>query len=178
MVMRWVGGCVSLTLAVALLAGCGAKDIDPDGTVDGVPRSGFDESGLPGGQGSLAEHRAGSLGLGGDDGPLETIYFAFDSDDLDSEARATLQRNRDWLENNPSVRIEIEGHCDERGTIEYNLALGARRAASARDYLTALGISPARITTISYGEELPLCHESTESCWRRNRRGRFVVLSQ
>lgn len=178
MVTRWVGGCVSAALALALLVGCGGKDIDPDASMDPAARGGLDESGLPGGHGSLADHRAGSLGLGGDDGPLETIYFAYDSEDLDGEARATLQRNRDWLEKNPTVRVEIEGHCDERGTVEYNLALGARRAAAARDYLTALGISPSRITTISYGEELPVCHESNESCWRRNRRGRSVVLGQ
>lgn len=178
MVMRWVGGCVSVAFAVLLFVGCGASDLDPDGSVDGVPGSGLDESGLPGGSGSLAEHRAGSLGLRGADGPLEDIYFGYDADDLDGQARAALQRNRDWLEQNPTARVEIEGHCDDRGTIEYNLALGARRAAAARDYLTALGISPSRITTISYGEELPVCRESTESCWQRNRRGRFVVLGQ
>lgn len=174
--MRWMGGCVAVVLAVLLMAGCGASDLDSD--VDGAPGSGLDESGLAGGQGSLAQHQAGRLGLPGSDGPLEDIYFGYDADDLDQEARDTLQRNRDWLEQNPSARVEIEGHCDERGTIEYNLALGARRAAAAKDYLVALGISAGRITTISYGEELPLCRDATESCLQRNRRGHFVVLGQ
>jgi peptidoglycan-associated lipoprotein len=177
MVMRWMGGCVAALLALSMVIGCGASDLDSDGSVDGVPGSGLEESGLGGGQGSLAEHRAGTLGLGSD-GPLEDIYFGYDADDLNEEARAALQRNRDWLEEHPSARIEIEGHCDDRGTIEYNLALGARRAAAAKDYLVALGISASRITTISYGEELPLCREATESCLQRNRRGHFVVLGQ
>ncbi len=178
MMMRWLGGWVSVVFVMSLLVGCGASDLDPDATMDGVPAGGLEESGLAGGRGSLDQQRAGSLGLPGAEGPLESIHFGYDTEDLDQQARDTLQRNRDWLEANPSTRVEIEGHCDERGTIEYNLALGARRAASAKDYLVALGVSSSRITTISYGEELPLCREATESCWRRNRRGHFVVLGQ
>ena len=179
MVMRWVGGCasvvVSTVVASLLLLGCGASDIDPDPTMEGA-KGGLEESALGGQGGSLDRERAGTLGLPGAQGPLEDIQFAYDSIDLDERARETLRRNRDWLEAHPGARVEIEGHCDERGTIEYNLALGARRAAAAKDYLTALGISPSRITTISYGEELPLCREPTESCMQRNRRGHFVVF--
>jgi peptidoglycan-associated lipoprotein len=87
-----------------------------------------------------------------------------------------LRSNADWLKSNPSARIEVEGHCDERGTSEYNLALGAKRSQTAKDYLVSLGISPERISTISYGEEIPACAEPNENCWRQNRRARFVVV--
>jgi len=88
-----------------------------------------------------------------------------------------LQRaNADWLRSNPSARVEIEGHCDERGTNEYNLALGAKRAQAAREFLSSLGISPDRLSTISYGEEIPVCREHDEQCWKQNRRARFVIL--
>ena len=109
-------------------------------------------------------------------GPLKDIYFDFDRYDLKPDARATLKANADWLKANPSARAEIEGHCDERGTNEYNLALGAKRAQAARDYLITLGIAKGRISTKSYGEELPVCKEQNEGCWQKNRRDRFVVI--
>ena len=87
---------------------------------------------------------------------------------------STLKANADWLRANASVNVEIEGHCDERGTTEYNLALGAKRARSAMDYLVTLGVSPARIKTVSYGEEIPVCREKSEDCYQKNRRDRFV----
>ena len=108
--------------------------------------------------------------------PLKDIYFDYDRYDLSSDARTVLRANADWLKNNSNVRVEIEGHCDERGTNEYNLALGAKRAQSAREYLATLGVAPARLSTISYGEEIPVCKEQDESCWRQNRRARFVIL--
>ncbi len=109
--------------------------------------------------------------------PLKEIYFDFDKYDLRGDARATLKTNADWLKANPSMRVEIEGHCDERGTNEYNLALGAKRAQAAKDYLVTLGIAAERLSTISYGEELPVCKEHTEGCWQKNRRDRFVVIA-
>ena len=109
-------------------------------------------------------------------GPLKDIYFDFDRYDLKPDARATLKANADWLKANPSARAEIEGHCDERGTNEYNLALGAKRAQAARDYLITLGIAKGRLSTKSYGEELPVCKEQNEGCWQKNRRDRFVVI--
>jgi peptidoglycan-associated lipoprotein len=112
----------------------------------------------------------------GDTGPLHDIHFDYDSFDLDESARQTLQEDADWLKDHPEARVEIEGHCDNRGTVEYNLALGAKRAAAAKSYLIALGIGRDRLTTISYGEELPLCQEETESCWSRNRRAHLVVV--
>jgi peptidoglycan-associated lipoprotein len=80
-----------------------------------------------------------------------------------------------WLRDNTKASVELEGHCDNRGTIEYNLALGAKRAKAVQDYLTTQGIAAERVKTISYGKELPLCHEDTEECWARNRRVHFVV---
>jgi len=111
------------------------------------------------------------------EGPLKEIYFDFDKSDIRADARPVLQANADWLRRNAGVRVEIEGHCDERGTNEYNLALGARRAQAAKDYLVTLGVAAGRISTISYGEEALVCREKTEECWQRNRRARFVVVS-
>lgn len=123
--------------------------------------------------GSLEDAGKGKLPVS--DGPLKEVYFAYDSFDLRPDARATLKANADWLKANTSARVEIEGHCDERGTSEYNLALGAKRAQAAKDYLISLGIPAARLSTISYGEELQVCKEQTEDCWQKNRRDRFVV---
>jgi len=101
----------------------------------------------------------------------DRVYFAYDSSALDGEARANLQRQAAWLNNYPQYAVMVQGHADERGTREYNLALGERRANAARDYLVAQGVSPSRVSTVSYGEERPVCVQSNESCWSRNRRG-------
>ncbi|MGZ8466487.1 MAG: peptidoglycan-associated lipoprotein Pal, partial [Candidatus Binatia bacterium] len=110
------------------------------------------------------------------DGPMKTIYFNFDSFTLTADARTVLGANAAWLKANPSSMVEIEGHCDERGTTEYNLALGAKRARAAMDYLISLGVNSSRMKTISYGEELPVCREATEACHLNNRRARFVEI--
>jgi peptidoglycan-associated lipoprotein len=125
------------------------------------------------GAGSLEDARKGKSPVS--DGPLKEIYFAYDSFDLRPDARATLKASAEWLKANPAARVEVEGHTDERGTNEYNLALGAKRAQAAKDYLISLGIPAARVSTISYGEELQVCKELTEDCWQKNRRDRFVV---
>lgn len=109
------------------------------------------------------------------EGPLKDIQFSFDSAALSQSARATLKANADWLKSNPSARVQIEGHCDERGTAEYNMALGAKRAQAALDYLATLGVAANRMSTVSYGEEIPVCKEHNEECWAKNRRDRFVV---
>ncbi|MGE5218742.1 MAG: peptidoglycan-associated lipoprotein Pal [Chloroflexota bacterium] len=106
--------------------------------------------------------------------PLKDIYFDFDRYNLRADARSTLQGNADWLKQNPAASIQIEGHCDERGTADYNLALGAKRAQTAKDYLVTLGIDAKRLSTISYGQELPVCTEHNEECWQKNRHDRFV----
>lgn len=107
--------------------------------------------------------------------PLKEVFFDFDRYDLRPDARDTLKTNSEWLRANPTVRVEIEGHADERGTTDYNLALGAKRAQSVKDYLVTLGTAADRLSTISYGEEAPVCREHNEECWQKNRRARFVV---
>jgi len=124
---------------------------------------------------SLEALQKGTLGKGAEEGPLRDVNFNFDRYDLSAEARNILKGHATWLKTNPRVRVEIEGHCDERGTNEYNLALGAKRAESAKRYLIDLGISPSTLSSISYGEELPVCKEQNETCWAKNRRVHFVV---
>lgn len=128
------------------------------------------------GASSLKEMQEGKPPITPASSPLKDVMFDFDRYDLSADARATLRANADWLRSNPSARVEIEGHCDERGTNEYNLALGAKRAQAAREFLSSLGISPDRLSTISYGEEIPVCREHDEQCWKQNRRARFVIL--
>ena len=103
------------------------------------------------------------------------IYFDFDKFSLTPDARKTLAEKASFLNAHPEIKIKIEGHCDERGTREYNLALGERRAKSAQDYLVFLGINPARVSTISYGEEMPVDPGHNEEAWTKNRRAQFVV---
>jgi peptidoglycan-associated lipoprotein len=105
---------------------------------------------------------------------LQPVYFDFDRSFIREDARAVMKANADWLKANPGVKVRIEGNCDERGTREYNQALGQRRAASAKKYLTDLGVSAKRISLISYGKEKPVCTASNEECWQKNRRGDFV----
>ena len=108
----------------------------------------------------------------------QDIFFDYDQYDLRTDARATLDRKASFLNQNSSVRSQIEGHCDERGTNEYNLALGERRANAAKQYLTTAGISAGRLSTISYGEERPLDPGRNEAAWARNRRAHFVITGQ
>lgn len=123
---------------------------------------------------SLDALRGGGVAATPSDSSMKEVYFDFDQYHLDNDDRATLRASADWLKKNPSARAQIEGHCDERGTNEYNLALGAKRAQAAKDYLVSLGIAENRLSTISYGEEIPVCRDATESCWQKNRRDRFV----
>jgi peptidoglycan-associated lipoprotein len=105
----------------------------------------------------------------------EDIYFAFDKSTLTAAAQDNLLKKAQWLRQNPDATVTIEGNCDDRGTAEYNLALGDRRAESAKAFLVDLGIDPSRLTTISYGEERPVDPRNTEEAWAKNRRDHFVV---
>jgi peptidoglycan-associated lipoprotein len=105
-------------------------------------------------------------------------YFDFNKADIRSDARDALGKTADYLRNNPAIRATIEGHCDERGSTEYNLALGDRRASAVKQYLVSLGISADRLTTVSFGKEKPFCVQSTEDCYQQNRRGHFVRAKQ
>lgn len=109
---------------------------------------------------------------------LQPIYFDFDRSFIRDDARPVMQANADYLKANPKVKVRIEGNCDERGTIEYNQALGQRRAANAKKYLTDMGISGNRITLISYGKEKPVCTEGTEDCWQKNRRNDLIAINE
>jgi peptidoglycan-associated lipoprotein len=109
-------------------------------------------------------------------GIFKDILFDYDKYDIREEAKQTLKTVADYLRKNASHKVLIEGHCDERGTSEYNLALGDKRSKSAKDYLVSLGVPSSRIDTISYGKEKPVCSEHTEGCWAKNRRDHFVVL--
>ena len=107
----------------------------------------------------------------------DTVHFALDQYAVEDSDKSTLQKQATWLGRYPQVRVTVEGHADERGTREYNLALGARRANAVKEYLVSLGVSTARVDTVSYGKERPICTESAESCWSQNRRGVTVVMN-
>ena len=109
---------------------------------------------------------------------LGVVLFEYDKADLTDTGRATLQKNAEYLRRWSSVRVVIEGHADSRGTNEYNMALGERRASAARDYVISLGIPAARLTIVSKGEEAPVCRDDAESCWSQNRRAFFVATTK
>jgi peptidoglycan-associated lipoprotein len=106
---------------------------------------------------------------------VRDAYFDYDKADIRPDAREALTKTADFLKNYPQVKVAIEGHCDERGSTEYNLVLGDRRATGVKQYLTSLGISADRLSTVSFGKEKPVCTESNEDCWQKNRRGHFVM---
>ena len=106
---------------------------------------------------------------------VRDAYFDLDKADLRPDARQALTKTADFLKNYPTIKVNVEGHCDERGSTEYNLALGDRRAAAVKQFLVSQGISADRMSTVSFGKEKPFCMESTEACWQQNRRGHFVM---
>jgi len=172
-------------LALGACAPSATPKPDPSGAPSAAPRApGSDQRAGEGKSGggqessadSLSQLQQGKSPVTPASSPLKDVFFDFDRYDLSSDARTILRANAEWLKSNQAARVEIEGHCDDRGTNEYNLALGAKRAQSAREYLSTLGIAAARLSTISYGEEIPVCKEASESCWRQNRRARFVII--
>ena len=111
-------------------------------------------------------------------GLLADIHFEYDSADLRDADRQVLSQNAEFLKSHDYVKVTVEGHCDERGTVEYNLALGERRAKNAYEYLVSLGVAADRLKTVSYGKEIPHCQESNEACWARNRRAHFAITGK
>jgi len=107
----------------------------------------------------------------------DTVHFGYNEYNVQDSDKGTLQKQATWLNKYPSVQITVEGHADERGTREYNLALGARRANAVKEYLVSLGVSNSRLQTVSYGKERPICTESNEDCWAQNRRGVSTITS-
>ena len=170
-----IAACETTAEETGTTAGAGSAGGGSSG-VSGLPLSGYSTSPMPssGGQrgaiGSPAEVERELVSVG------DTVYFAFDSYSLDAVAQRTLDRQSSVLVKSGSIPVTVEGHADERGTREYNLALGERRASSVKDYLVASGITPGRIRTISYGEERPAAFGSSEADWAKNRRAVTMVV--
>ncbi|HTT76755.1 MAG TPA: peptidoglycan-associated lipoprotein Pal [Candidatus Binataceae bacterium] len=162
-------------MMMLVVAGCSSKkntagaggELNPAG--NGLNGSNMNPSN------SLTQYQKGELGANGSGGPLSDIHFAFNDYAIQPQDSSVLRSNADWLTQHPDTHVQVEGNCDDRGSEEYNIALGAKRAQAAKDYLTTLGIAPDRISTISYGKELPLCTEETDECWAQNRRDHFAV---
>jgi peptidoglycan-associated lipoprotein len=150
--------------AVIALAGCTEK---PQASSETPPPTAMSNSGSDMSQSNVVPGSAQDLKVNVGD----TVHFEYDKYAVRDDDRSMLQRQAAWLAKYPQVRVTVEGHCDERGTREFNLALGARRANAVKEYLVSLGVSSARVETISYGKERPMCAESTEDCWSQNRRG-------
>jgi peptidoglycan-associated lipoprotein len=166
--MKFSGPALSAVAALALLAACTTK---PQATNEAAPpmapppQSTTQSSIIPG----SAEDLRVNVG--------DTVHFEYNKSDIMDQDRGTLQRQAAWLQKYPQVRVTIQGNCDPRGTREYNLGLGARRATAVKEYLVSLGVSSARVDTISYGKERPVCTESSEDCWAQDRRGVTVISS-
>lgn len=160
--------------AVLALSGCGSKDDVMEEPIM-EPEVIDETSALTGDDIPLAEVADDTIYIEPGAGVFEDIHFEFDSYNIRPRDEATLVRIADWLKDNETVRVMIEGHCDERGTNEYNMALGEQRALAARRYLVGLGVGAARLGTVSYGEEQPFDPRSTEDAWAKNRRAHFVV---
>jgi len=163
---NWKVGFLAIAYALMLTA-CGGNVQDQT--------SGEEGGGSAQTSGISDEQSLGGQELGADGRPLTTrIFFAFDSSNIDDNSRETLEANANYLADHPDVKIKLEGNCDERGTREYNLALGERRAKAAAELMKVLGVDSSRMTTVSYGEEKPLVDEHNESAWAKNRRVEIV----
>ena len=176
----WVSSRSTLAKAMAIvsvglmlaLAGCSSKKPAPVG--DTNPNANQLNENTSGGTNSstLEDWKKGLIP---GQGPLSDIHFGYNDYTIQDQDGSVLKSNASWLQKYPQTKVQVEGHCDERGSEEYNMALGAKRAQAAKDYLVTLGVSGSRISTISYGKELPLCTEHDESCWSQNRRDHFAV---
>jgi peptidoglycan-associated lipoprotein len=164
----------ALMIAAVAIAGCSSQKTSGAGSEGQQGQNGLGENGLNGsGASSLTQfQKTGTIGAGG---PLTDIHFDFNDYTVRQQDGDILKANADWLTKNATARTQIEGHCDDRGSEEYNIALGAKRAQAAKDYLETLGIGADRLSTISYGKELPLCTDQTDDCWQQNRRDHFAV---
>lgn len=185
---KWMAAAWIVALAATLVVGCGPKEeppVEPPPPVEPSveapkevpppvePPTVEDEKALIDEEIDVINKRIREEGL-----MVLDVYFDYDKYDLKPEARTALQRNAAFMRENDGLVFAVEGHCDERGTNEYNLALGERRANAARDYLTSLGVNGGSMRTVSYGEERPDCTEHHEGCWSRNRRAHFVVVGK
>ena len=156
--------------AVLVMAGCSKKPAPVGAENPGANQIG--ENGLGSGGPKPDDWENGTIGKGG---PLSDIHFGYNDYTIGDQDGSVLKSNASWLQAHPQTRVQVEGYCDERGSEEYNIALGAKRAQAGKDYLATLGINESRMSTISYGKELPLCQDHDESCWQQNRRDHFMV---
>jgi peptidoglycan-associated lipoprotein len=162
-------------MMLAMVAGCSSKQSGAGAGQGNTGAGGIGENGLGANSStSLNRFQKGTLGAN-EQGPLSDIHFDYNDYSVRAQDGEILKSNADWMSKNSAARVQIEGHCDNRGSEEYNIALGAKRAQAAKDYLETLGITADRMSTISYGKELPLCTEDTDECWAQNRRDHFVV---
>ncbi|RED49791.1 peptidoglycan-associated lipoprotein Pal [Aestuariispira insulae] len=167
---------LSLLAALVLVAACST---DPDNTSGASGTGGGDTTNAGAENNNVSGGVAGPV-MGSEEDFItvgDRVFFGFDKSNLNSDAQSTLAKQAAWLIKYPQVTIQVEGHCDERGTREYNLALGERRANSVREYLISLGVSENRITTISYGKERPAVEGSNDEAWAQNRRGVTRIVS-
>jgi len=166
---------LALVMCVAAMAGCGGKKARPPEDMDQMGEQGGRTPG-EGDEAGAADEPVTPIEPGDADKiKLNRIYFDYDKYNLDDDSITTLAENAAALMDNPSVKIRIEGHCDSRGTEDYNLALGEKRALAARDYLVNFGIAQSRISVISYGEERPIDPTENEKAWAKNRRAEFDI---
>ncbi len=172
---------ITVIAAALVLGGCPKKPEETAQPAASQSMTGASESGASAKAGAGTTADAGtsgtassSLSPASSEG-LKPVYFDFDKSVIRHDAMPVMRSNAEWLKAHSKAHVTIEGNCDERGTIEYNQALGQRRAASAKKYLADLGVPAHRIRVISYGKEKPVCNEGTESCWQQNRRDDFVV---
>jgi peptidoglycan-associated lipoprotein len=157
---------MALSLGLLVLGACSSNDAAKVATAPGADGS----ADLRGSQARPGSQQDLSVNVG------DTVLFDVDSHSLRTESQQILQKQAAWLKSNPSVRLVIEGHADERGTRDYNLALGDRRAGAVREYLVSLGVDGSRLESKSYGKERPVCAEAIDSCWTENRRGFSLVM--
>src|SRR5216684_3153434 len=174
----WLRRCGATTILIVAIAIGGCSSKKPGAGAGGAGANGAGATGGVGQEGvggsSLQQLQKGTLGSEGQ-GPLSDIHFDYNDFTVRAQDGEILKGNADWLQKNGNTRVQIEGHCDTRGSEEYNIALGAKRAQAAKDYLETLGIPANRVSTISYGKELPVCTEETDDCWQQNRRDHFAV---
>lgn len=168
----WLAGTVA-TLALLVSVSCSHKPTEPDKTTAAATGTGDAPS-------AAVENKDMQTDpMGSDSGKiagLSTVYFEYDQAKLTSDTKKKLADNADWIKNHPTFTIQVEGHTDSRGSVEYNLALGERRAKSVKTYLESLGIESKRVTIISYGKEKPIDPGESESAWSKNRRANFVPI--
>jgi peptidoglycan-associated lipoprotein len=165
---------ITILMASMAVVSCKSKPKGPEGQVGGPENAALDSN--------VSSSDAGTFDATGSDSGkisgLSSVNFDYDSSTLSTDSRQKLAANADWIKANPKSTVQVEGHCDSRGSVEYNLALGERRAKAVKAYLVSLGIDSKRLTVISYGEEKPLVTGDTEDAYAKNRRANFVPIAQ